>query len=325
MEKKIPMIAVAGPTATGKTALGVGIAERFGGEIISCDSMQVYRGLPIGTAQPAQEELNRVPHHLVSFLDVWESFSVSDYVNLAKEAAASIYAGGKLPVLVGGTGLYVRSLLRGFSFEENGRSEELRRELAARGEREGFDTLYRELQKLDPVGAREIHPNNIKRVVRALEYCKLEGEPFSAQAERSRLGEPPYNAILFCLSFRDRQKLYSRIDSRVDDMLEAGLLEEAERFYRFCRDCDTLPTAAQAIGYKELFPFFEGKASLQEAVENIKQESRRYAKRQLTWFSREPDARFLYVDEWDGFAPLLQECVRIIDESGLAKEVPSCE
>lgn len=320
MEKKIPVVAVVGPTATGKTALGIGIAKRFDGEIISCDSMQIYRGLPIGTAQPTPEELSQVPHHLISFLDVREPFSVSDYVNLAGETIRSLYAERKLPVLVGGTGLYARSLLRGFTFEENCRNEELRRELMSRGEREGSEILYQELERLDPAAAREIHPNNIKRVIRALEYCKLAGEPFSAQAERSRCAESPYRPLMLCLSFRDREKLYHRIDSRVDKMLEAGLLEEAKSFYQLCESCGTPPTAAQAIGYKELFPYFEGKLSLEEAVENIKRESRRYAKRQITWFHREPDARFLYVDDQDSQEQLLRESIRMIEESGFIKE-----
>lgn len=325
MEKKIPVLAVVGPTATGKTALGVGIARRFGGEIVSCDSMQIYRGLPIGTAQPSPEELNQVPHHLISFLDVKEPFSVSDYVSVAGETIRSIYAENKLPVLVGGTGLYARSLLRGFTFEENCRSEELRRELTVRGEREGTKALYQELQSLDPAAAREIHPHNVKRVIRALEYCKLAGEPFSAQAERSRRAESPYRYLMLCLSFRDREKLYCRIDSRVDKMLEEGLLEEAEIFYRLCAGCGTPPTAAQAIGYKELFPYFEGKVPLEEAVENIKRESRRYAKRQITWFSREPEARFLYVDDYDSREQLLQDCIRMIEESGFVREASACE
>lgn len=325
MEKKIPVVAVVGPTATGKTALGIGIARRFGGEIVSCDSMQIYRGLPIGTAQPTPEELSQVPHHLISFLDVREPFSVSDYGKLAGETIRSLRAEGKLPVLVGGTGLYARSLLRGFTFEENCKSEELRRELMARGEREGTESLYQELQELDPAAAREIHPNNVKRVIRALEYCKLAGEPFSAQAERSHRAESPYRYLMLCLSFRDREKLYSRIDRRVDKMLEAGLLEEAKRFYQLCKNCGTPPTAAQAIGYKELFPYFEGKVSLEEAVESIKRESRRYAKRQITWFSREPEARFLYVDDYDSQERLLRESIRVIEEAGFGKEGLTCE
>lgn len=325
MEGKIPVLAVVGPTASGKTALGIGLAQHFSGEIISCDSMQIYRGLPIGTAQPTPQEMEQVPHHLVSFLDAQESFSVSDYVKLAHETIVSIFSRGKLSVLVGGTGLYARSLLRGFSFEENCRDEQLRQELFHRAEQEGAQALYRELQELDPEGALEIHPNNLKRVIRALEYCKLSGEPFSAQAVRSKSAESPYNSLLLCISFRDRQKLYDRIDRRVDQMLDCGLLPEAERFYRFCRQCGTPPTAAQAIGYKELFPYFAGEVSLEQAVENLKRESRRYAKRQITWFSREADAHFLYADEEDSFEKLLEKGIRLVEAAGIGKEGASRE
>lgn len=314
MEKKLSVAAILGPTATGKTALGIAVAKRFGGEIISCDSMQIYRGLPIGTAQPTADETVAVRHHLVNFLDVTERFSVSDYVSEASKIVAEIHALGKLPILVGGTGLYARSLLRGFTFEDSTEDENLRRELTERGEREGFGSLYEELKSLDPIAAEGIHPNNVKRVVRALEYCKLTGEPFSAQADRSRHVESPYRSIMLCLAFRDREKLYSRINLRVDKMLEMGLLEEAEQFYRHCKTLGTPPTAAQAIGYKELFPYFDGTATLDEAIENIKRESRRYAKRQMTWFNREQDAKFLYVDDYADFGALTGEAIRQIEE-----------
>ena len=311
MTEKIPVVAVTGPTAAGKTAFAIELARRFSGEIISCDSMQVYRGLPIGTAQPTEVELRQAPHHLISFLDCDVSFSVSDYVELAKKTVSEIYNRGNLPIVAGGTGLYARSLLRGFSFQENVRDEELRRELFRQVETEGVDGLYRELQQFDPVSAEQIHPNNVKRVVRAVEYCRLAGEPFSEQAKRSHIAESPYRSLMLCVSYRDREKLYDRIDRRVDKMLEHGLLEEAETFYRFCKANGTPATAAQAIGYKELFPYFEGQVSLEEAVENIKRESRRYAKRQITWFRREQDVVFLYQDDPDD---LLQEGCRLVEK-----------
>lgn len=310
MNQKIPVLAVVGPTATGKTALGIALSKRFGGEIVSCDSMQIYKSLPIGTAQPTPEERAQVPHHLVSFLDISMPFSVSDYVALAGETISTLYSRNRLPVLVGGTGLYARSLLCGFSFEEGCRDEELRRALFLRAEQEGEEALYQELKTLDPVSAQEIHPHNLKRVIRALEYCKLRGEPFSAQAQRSRTVASPYRYLMICLSFRSREILYDRINRRVDAMLEAGLLQEAEAFFHFCRISTKVPTAAQAIGYKELFPYFEEKISLEEAVENIKQESRRYAKRQITWFSREPGIRMLYVDDFQKPDELIEESAR---------------
>lgn len=316
MGEKIPVVAVVGPTATGKTALAIGLARRFGGEIVSCDSMQIYKGLPIGTAQPEKEELSQAPHHLIAFLDVWEPFSVSDYVSLASRTIAEIDAKGKLPILAGGTGLYARSLLRGFSFEENCRDEALRKRLFQEAESQGSEALYRRLQELDPKAAEEIHPNNRKRVIRALEYCELSGEPFSAQAERSRKVESPYRYQMLCLAYRDRQRLYERIDARVDHMLEKGLLKEAEDFYHLCQSLGSVPTAAQAIGYKELFPYFQGETSLEEAAENIKRESRRYAKRQITWFSREENIEFLFVDELGGSEEVLEESVRVLKRHG---------
>ena len=316
MREKIPVIAVVGPTATGKTALGIGLARRFGGEIVSCDSMQIYRGLPIGTAQPDQGELAQAPHHLVGFLDVGEPFSVSDYVNLAGRTITEIAGRGKLPILVGGTGLYARSLLRGFSFEESARDEGLREALFREAEERGPEALYRRLQEQDPVAAGEIHPHNVKRVIRALEYIQLSGEPFSRQAARSKEAQSPYRYCMLVLGFRDRQKLYQRIDRRVDRMLELGLLKEAEGFYRRCKEGGTPPTAAQAIGYKELFPYFAGEVPLEQAVEDIKRESRRYAKRQITWFAREENAVPLYLDELDGPEDLLEAAVRILEEKG---------
>ena len=316
MREKIPVIAVVGPTATGKTALGIGLARRFGGEIVSCDSMQIYRGLPIGTAQPDQEELAQAPHHLVGFLDVGEPFSVSDYVNLAGRTIWEIAGRGKLPILVGGTGLYARSLLRGFSCEESARDEGLREALFREAEEQGPEALYRRLQEQDPVAAGEIHPHNVKRVIRALEYIQLSGEPFSRQAARSKEAQSPYRYVMLVLGFRDRQKLYQRIDRRVDRMLELGLLREAEGFYRRCKEGGTPPTAAQAIGYKELFPYFAGEVPLEQAVEDIKRESRRYAKRQITWFAREENAVPLYLDEVDGPEDLLEAAVRILEEKG---------
>lgn len=296
MEEKLPVVAVAGPTATGKTALGLGLSQRFQGEIVSCDSMQVYKGLPIGTAQPTPAEQAQAPHHLVGFLEVEEPFSVSDYVRLAGKAIADIAGRGHLPLLVGGTGLYVRSLLGGFAFEEGARDEKLRARLLEEAQRDGPEETHKRLSALDPDAAREIHPRNVKRVLRALEYCLLTGEPFSRQAARSRQGESPYRALLICPVYRDRELLYGRINQRVDEMLEAGLLKEAEWFFRRCRQAGVPPTAAQAIGYKELFPYFRGEIPLPEAVERVKRESRRYAKRQLTWFAREPGARYLYLD-----------------------------
>lgn len=320
MGEKKNVIAVVGPTATGKTSLGIFLAKAFDGEIVSCDSMQIYRGLPIGTAQPTAEERREAPHHLIDFLPLTESFSVSDYVKEAGALIETLSARGKLPVLVGGTGLYARALLRGFSFEEHCRESSLRETLLKRAEREGAPALYEELKKLDPNAALEIHPNNVKRVARALEYCTMTGEPFSDQAKRSKEIDPPYHSLLLVLSYHDRELLYKKIEQRVDLMLEQGLLEEAKMLFEFCESCKKLPTAAQAIGYKELFPYFRGEISLQEAVEQIKQESRRYAKRQITWFSHEPEAIPLFLDEFSGKEELFQRAKEICNTFLAGKE-----
>ena len=202
--EKIPVAAVVGPTATGKTELGIQLCQRLGGEIVSCDSMQVYKGLPIGTAQPTAEELAAAPHHLIGFLDVEQPFSVSDYVDAAGQVIREISGRGKLPILVGGTGLYARSLLRGFSFEERGRDDALRQRLFQEAEDQGIDALYQRLEQLDPKAAEEIHPHNVKRVIRALEYIQLCGEPFSAQAERSHSAQSPYQYVMLCLGYENR-------------------------------------------------------------------------------------------------------------------------
>lgn len=313
MVEKKKLIAVVGPTASGKTALGIALAKRLNGEIVSCDSMQVYQGLKIGTAQPSEDELAQVPHHLIGFLPWDESFSVSDYVSVAANVIGELHNRKKLPVLVGGTGLYARSLLRGFDFKEEARSEALREELRCQAQELGSKEMHNRLRALDAVSAEAIHPHNVKRVLRALEYCLLSGEPFSQQTIRSHQAEPPYRYVMFCPAYRDRQILYQRINLRVEQMLEAGLLEEAYKFWGFCETAEKLPTATQSIGYKELFPYFRGELNLDQAVENLKQESRRYAKRQITWFAREPEAQFLYMDELGSEDAVIQACMDILE------------
>lgn len=315
MTKKIPLVAITGPTATGKTALGIALARALSGEIVSCDSMQVYKGLEIGTAQPDEEERSSIPHHLIGFLSWDQAFSVSDYVSIANKVIQEIFQKGHMPLLVGGTGLYARSLLKGFSFKENCRSDELRAELVEEAQKLGSAEMHCRLAQLDPQSALEIHPHNVKRVLRALEYCMLSGEPFSRQAARSQEAESPYCYTMFCLTYRDRQGLYHRINARVDKMLKDGLLEEARRFYDFCISTNSTPTAAQSIGYKELFPYFRGEITLSHAIENIKQESRRYAKRQITWFNREEAATFLFIDELGGVDQTVKVCLEKLKQA----------
>lgn len=310
--EKTKILAVTGPTATGKTKIGVELAESFSGEIISCDSMQIYKGLPIGTAQPTASELNKIKHHLVNFVEVSENFSVSDYVKLAQKAASNIAGRGKIPILVGGTGLYLRSMLQGTSFEDNHTDEEIRKSLYELAVSKGKAALYEQLLETDPRAAEKIHQNNVKRVVRAIEYNMVTGKLFSAQEIKPEDSE--YDYLMLCLMYRDRDKLYAKIEHRVDAMLESGLLQEAREFHEFCAGCKVTPTAAQAIGYKEIFPYFNGAVSLETAVSNLKQATRRYAKRQITWFKRESFVKFIYLDDYSSQKEVFKECESLVSK-----------
>lgn len=308
---KIPVVAVVGPTATGKTRLAVEISLRYGGEVVSADSMQIYRGLEIGTAKPSADEMRGIPHHLIDFLDPSAAFSVADYVGLASEQIAEIYARGRLPVIAGGTGLYVRSLLTNVSFAPQGRDDTLRECLQKKAETEGPESLAEELRSFDPESAQRIHPNNIGRMIRAIEVYRVTGVTMTEQMKRSKEVPPPYNDVVIGLTYRDREKLYRAINLRVDKMMQAGLLQEAEKVYQ-------LPfpsTAAQAIGYKEFFPYFRGECSLEDSVESVKRESRRYAKRQLTWFRRDEKINWLFVDEAADFGELFSQTCNIIEQA----------
>ena len=306
------MAAVVGPTATGKTHLAVELALRFSGEVISADSMQIYRGLDIGTAKPTLEEMQGVPHYLVGFLDPSQPFSVAEYVRLASEAAADIRKRGKLPIIAGGTGLYVSSFLKGLNFSPEGRDDALRSLLREKAKRDGPQSLVEELRTFDPESAARIHPNNVGRVIRAIEVYRVTGVTMSEQMRRSREAPSVYDAAVIGLAYRDRTKLYDAIERRVDRMMEAGLLQEAESVYTM----EHPATAAQAIGYKEFFPYFRGECTLEEAIETVKRESRRYAKRQLTWFRREESVEWIFIDEFDKFQPLLARACEIVRRKG---------
>ena len=280
-DRRPAVVAVAGPTATGKTALGVALALRFGGEIISADSMQIYRGLDVGTAKVTAEEARGVPHHCVDILPPEAAFSVADFTALAARLIDEIGARGRLPILVGGTGLYIQSLLYGVRFAEEKAPAGLREALAAELAARGPAAMYAELQAADPEAAAAIHPNNHLRVLRALEHYRATGRRLSEQKAASLPAQRPYRALVLGLDFADRAELYRRIDARVDRMMDAGLLEEARMVWQRRQ---SYQTAAQAIGYKEFFPYFEGERPLADCVAGLKQASRRYAKRQLTWF-----------------------------------------
>ncbi len=278
---KHSVVAVVGPTATGKTALGVALAEQFDGEIISADSMQIYRGLDVGTAKVTPEETHGVLHHGVDILTPEQNFSVADFTAMASAKEQEITARGRLPLVVGGTGLYVQSLLYGVRFTAEKTPEGLREQLAAELAQKGAAAMYEQLQQVDPEAAAAIHPNNQIRVLRALEHYRATGKRLSEQKAESLPPEKPYRSLILGLDFPERAALYAKIDLRVDKMLQADLLKEAELVWQ---NRDSYRTAAQAIGYKEFFPYFEQQAPLEICVDKLKQASRNYAKRQLTWF-----------------------------------------
>ena len=292
---KIKIAALTGPTASGKTALAITLAQRLGGEIISCDSMQIYRGMDIGTAKPTAEELAAVPHHLIDILPPDAPYSCSDYVKDAERAIEDITSRGKLPILCGGTGLYLDRLLKGGNDDEAACDESVRAELKAFYEKNGIDALYERLVSLDPESAEAIHKNNVKRVMRAIEICLVTGRKKSEVDKKNAEITDKYDHRVITLAFNDRQALYDRIDMRVDMMIKDGLVEETKRLLAdgvFERSV----TAAQAIGYKELFPYLRGEDSLENCVDELKRASRRYAKRQITWFSGKDYAHKVLID-----------------------------
>lgn len=290
------VVAIGGPTATGKTALSVALAKEFGGEIISADSMQIYKGLDVGTAKVTPEEMQGIPHHLIDILDPAQLFSVAEFTARADAATRDITARGKLPLVVGGTGLYISSLLNGVAFAPQPEDPTFRAALQQRIENGETQAVYEELCRVDPDYARTLHPNNTHRVIRALELYHLTGRTMSEQRAESLPAQKPYRALCLCLTCADRARLYRRIDLRVDRMVEAGILKEAEYVWN---NRETFCTAAQAIGYKEFFPYFEGTGTLAECTAKLKQASRNYAKRQLTWFRRQTDAVWLEIEDPD--------------------------
>lgn len=313
MEQKDKMFAVVGPTATGKTSLSIELAKLYNAEILSCDSMQIYKGLEIGTAKPSKQELSEVPHHMISVIDAFDAFSVADYVSLADKEIADIKNRGKNVIVVGGTGLYVRSLLKGISFSDDEKDIAVRENLQKELEEKGIESLYQRLKEVDEKSAEQIHMNNHKRVIRALEYYEINKEPISKRVTKTKQSKNKYDYTMICLAYKDREKLYERINLRVDLMLQNGLVEEAKSFYDEIQVSDTIPTAAQAIGYKELFAYFKGEKSLDEAVEDLKQSTRRYAKRQMTWFRKEENIDFIYIDDYKTHEEMLVECKKIIE------------
>ncbi len=292
---KIKVIAVVGPTASGKSALAIELAKRLNGEIICCDSMQIYQKMNIGTAKPDESELAQAKHHLFDFADPEMSFSCADYIPLAEEKVADIVSRGKLPIFCGGTGLYLDRFLSGSDFEETEIDEDFRREMQAFAEQFGNEALHKKLREIDPQSADEIHCNNVKRVIRALEIYKTSGRTKSELDRESKTCESKYDAIQIGIKYASRDKLYERINLRVEKMLDMGLAEETKMLLDE-GIFDKNNTAAQAIGYKELLSYFRGEKTLDEAKEDLKTATRRYAKRQMTWFSSHGNVMWLEAD-----------------------------
>ena len=290
--------AVVGSTASGKTSLAIALAKAFNGEIISCDSMQIYRYMDVGTAKPTPAEQAEIPHHLIDFFDPTDprGYSCADYVWDARAVADDIIARGKFPILCGGTGLYLDAFLRGGSFEETEVDHALREELSAYAEEHGSEALHAMLKALDPQAADSIHPNNVKRVVRAIEICRTTGRTKTDIDRESRENDCPYEALVVGIRYKNRQTLYDRIERRVDEMMASGLVEETRRL-REMGVFETCPTAAQAIGYKELFPYLDGEAPLSLVTDVLKVATRRYAKRQITWFGAKNYVKWVDADE----------------------------
>lgn len=306
---KKPLIILTGPTAVGKTALSIGLSKALNGEIISADSMQVYRHMDIGSAKITKEEMDGVPHHLIDVLDPEEEFNVTRFQSMAKQAMEEIYSRGHVPVVTGGTGFYIQALLYDIDFRENDGNEAIREELELLGRERGSEYLHQILSEVDPESAEAIHANNRKRVIRAIEYYRMTGEPISVHNRREREKESPYRFYYYVLNC-DRRLLYERIDRRVDIMMKQGLVEEVKRLKAM--GCTRSMVSMQGLGYKEILDYLDGQRTLEEAVYVLKRDTRHFAKRQITWFKRERDVRWLELEEFDGDRQKIME--HIIEE-----------
>lgn len=308
MEERKKIVVICGPTASGKTGLSLVLANRFCGEIISADSMQVYKNLDIGTAKATKEEQSQAPHHLVDFLQPQQPYNVEIFTRLAREKIQEISDRNNLPIIVGGTGLYIESLVNGIHFTEQPEDKSVRDTLEKQLAENGKEWLYEQLVRIDPQYAQKVHPNNSVRVVRALEVYYATGVTMTQQIAQSKPAEKPYDVLFLATGFKDRDKLYENINKRVDIMVQQGVLKEAEYVYK---NRERFLNSAAAIGYKEFFPYFEGAQSLQECTDKLKQSSRNYAKRQLTWFNRMENINWLYVDENENYK---QQAINLVKE-----------
>lgn len=307
--KKKPMIILTGPTAVGKTDLSIQLAKAINGEIISADSMQVYRHMDIGSAKVTPEEMDGVPHHLIDVLEPEEEFNVVVFQKLAKEALTGIYERGHIPVIVGGTGFYIQALLYDIDFTENDGDTAIRRELEELAQTKGVGCLHQMLQEIDPESAAAIHQNNVKRVIRAIEFYRQTGKKISLHNEQEREKQSPYQFLYYVLD-TDRKTLYERIDRRVDLMMEHGLVDEVKHLADM--GCTRDMVSMQGLGYKEILDYLSGEISLEEAVYILKRDTRHFAKRQITWFKRERDVRWLELEQFQNDRKKVLE--HILDE-----------
>lgn len=307
--KKKPMIILTGPTAVGKTDLSIQLAKAINGEIISADSMQVYRHMDIGSAKVTPEEMDGVPHHLIDVLEPEEEFNVVVFQKLAKEALTGIYERGHIPIIVGGTGFYIQALLYDIDFAENDGDTAIRRELEKLAQTQGAGCLHQMLQEIDPESAAAIHQNNVKRVIRAIEFYRQTGKKISLHNEQEREKQSPYQFLYYVLD-TDRKTLYERIDRRVDRMMEHGLVDEVKHLADM--GCTRDMVSMQGLGYKEILDYLSGEITLEEAVYILKRDTRHFAKRQITWFKRERDVRWLELEQFQNDRKKVLE--HILDE-----------
>ena len=307
---KIPVIAVVGPTASGKTSLSIEIAKRFSGQVVSADSMQIYEKMNIATAKPTDDEMQGIPHHLIGFQPIDKKFSVAEYVTLAKDCIEKIHSVGDIPVIAGGTGLYVDSLLQNIQFSQEDENTEIRKELTEMFDEKGAEFMLNWLREIDPQTAEKLHLKDKSRIIRALEIYKATGKTMTEQKALSKTEPSPYKTLYIGINYRDRNVLYGRINRRVDIMMENGLLEEAKDFYNIPTD----KTACQAIGYKELASYFNGEKTLDECLESLKIETRHYAKRQLTWFRKNEDINWVYPDDYENQEDMLEGVFELINK-----------
>lgn len=311
--EKIKVLVIVGPTASGKTGLSVELAKKYNGEIVSADSMQIYRNMQIATAKPTDEEKQNIPHHLMDFLDTDKKYSVGEYVIDADKVIRDIASRGKLPIICGGTGLYIDSLLKGVNFLENSSDDKLREELQRIGYDKGAEYLLEMLAEFDPESAQRLAvEKNIKRIARAIEFYRTTGKTITQQNEENSSQEYVYDCLIVGLTAENRSFLYDRINRRVDLMVDTGLIEEAEKVIK----SELSSTSSKAIGYKELLPYFSGEESLDYCIDRLKTETRHYAKRQLTWFKRNKNINWVSIDNIPDGLNIVDHCIYLIDKRG---------